>query len=140
MLSRTVLSGGYRLMRRYMEKTYWVLTGVRVERDRRPRTADRGAEGAFPAVRPPPSAVLWRSVYLPAIAHRPEPKAAVPVLRPVVLHREDEGQVVAVGQRRGDRRPHHGAAQAATLEALERRHLVPLACAVARQQRAVRAH
>src|SRR4051794_11029876 len=112
---RTSLSGGYRLVRRYMLKTYWVDTRLRLEGGR--RTADGGRRSG--------------SIQLPAVADLAEAEAGVPVLRPVVLHREDVEQVVAVAQGGGDRGLDGGAGQAAGAEAVERRDLVDLGDAVA---------
>src|SRR5690242_5552773 len=76
---------------------------------------------------------------LVATADRLEAEPRVPVLRPVALVRHEEGQLVAVRERRLERARDHRGSQAAAAEALDRRDLVDLADAAVLEERAERA-
>src|SRR3954464_3241553 len=107
MFSSTTLSGGYRFVRRYMEKTYCVdMERLRLE----------GAE------------------QLPAARGRLEAKPRVPLVRPVALVRDEEREVGARAQRGAQRALDHGRAESASAVLLERRDLVDLRHAAVLEQ------
>src|SRR3954453_10631544 len=135
MSSRTVLSGGYRLVRRYMLNTYWVLTALRVE-GRGMRDGNRERIRALLGLSLSPSG----AIHLEPLPDLDEPQPRIPAARPVVGVRDEEREVVARGERGLERGFDHCRAQAVAAEAGQRGDLVDLADALSLEERAEGRH